>query len=275
MGRIVIIQHEARSRDVRPFALQLLVNRWLQAGHKILIASGTDRLPDADLAFLHVDLSVVPDAYVEALRRYPRVINHRASDIRKSRFSRIRVAPDDGWDGPVIVKTDLNCGGIPEMRAHLHDKIAGRRVGRPPRTSLEYPIYERMELVPAAVWSTPELIVERFLPEQDEGGYYLRTWIFLGGRGRCRRFRSAKRYIKGNDYISAQPAEVPDLLRAERQRLGFDYGKFDFVIRDGEPILLDVNKTPGMPPASRPDLRRPYAELAGAIGRTLPTPLIA
>ena len=37
---------------------------------------------------------------------------------------------------------------------------------------------------------------------------------------------------------------VPDSLRAERERLGFDFGKFDYVERDGEVFLLDANKTP-------------------------------
>jgi len=35
-------------------------------------------------------------------------------DIRKSAFSRNLVRPGDGWDGPVIVKSDLNCAGRPE-----------------------------------------------------------------------------------------------------------------------------------------------------------------
>jgi hypothetical protein len=39
-----------------------------------------------------------------------------------------------------------------------------------------------------------------------------------------------------------------------REALGFDYGKFDYVEHDGEPILLDANKTPtfrGDPEAQR------------------------
>lgn len=28
-------------------------------------------------------------------------------------------------------------------------------------------------------------------------------------------------------------------------RLGFDYGKFDFVMHEGRAVLLDANKTPG------------------------------
>jgi hypothetical protein len=38
--------------------------------------------------------------------------------------------------------------------------------------------------------------------------------------------------------------EVPVELRAIRKRLGMDFGKFDYVIFNGEPVLLDVNKTP-------------------------------
>jgi hypothetical protein len=40
--------------------------------------------------------------------------------------------------------------------------------------------------------------------------------------------------------------DVPESLRAERERLGFDFGKFDFVYHDGKAILLDANKTPVM-----------------------------
>jgi D-alanine-D-alanine ligase-like ATP-grasp enzyme len=39
-------------------------------------------------------------------------------------------------------------------------------------------------------------------------------------------------------------AEVPEPIVAARRRLGLDYAKLDFVIHDGEPVLLDVNRTP-------------------------------
>ena len=38
---------------------------------------------------------------------------------------------------------------------------------------------------------------------------------------------------------------MPDELRALRRQLGFDYGKFDFVMHEGRAVLLDANKTPG------------------------------
>ena len=54
---------------------------------------------------------------------------------------------------------------------------------------------------------------------------------------------------------------MPDERRAERERLGFDYGKFDFVVREGKAILLDANKTPGSPPPS-PEIDASNADLA-------------
>jgi hypothetical protein len=32
----------------------------------------------------------------------------------------------------------------------------------------------------------------------------------------------------------------------ERSRLGFDYGKFDYVMHEGRAVLLDANSTPGI-----------------------------
>jgi hypothetical protein len=40
---------------------------------------------------------------------------------------------------------------------------------------------------------------------------------------------------------------VPDELRQRRHELGFNYGKFDFVLHQGKANLLDANKTPGRP----------------------------
>jgi hypothetical protein len=57
---------------------------------------------------------------------------------------------------------------------------------------------------------------------------------------------------------------VPEALRAERARLGFDYGKFDFVVVDGEAVLLDANRTPSAPPPSAA-MDRSNAHLAGGL----------
>ena len=265
MRRILIIQHETEAASCKGFALQLLIDRWRADGDEVIVAAGTRDLPDADLAFLHVDLSVVPQEYAEAARRYPRSVNAAALDIRKRTVSRNILTRDDPWPGPVIVKTDLNCNGVPEFVAEI------RRLGRDPTPEegagkvFSYETARNPAAIPAAVWDAPQLVVERFLPERDKSGFYLRTWIFLGDRERCRRFRAAKPMIKGSDYLSVEPCPVPDFLRAERERLGFDYGKFDFVMQGDEPILLDANKTMGLPPANRPPLRAAYEELAAGL----------
>jgi hypothetical protein len=55
----------------------------------------------------------------------------------------------------------------------------------------------------------------------------------------------------------------PDVL-AWREELQIDYGKLDFVVHDGQVVLLDVNKTTGasrhMPDEALRQMRRHFAE---------------
>jgi hypothetical protein len=41
---------------------------------------------------------------------------------------------------------------------------------------------------------------------------------------------------------------VPQALREMRARLGFDYGKFDFVVNDGRATLFDATAPQSPPP---------------------------
>jgi hypothetical protein len=257
--------HELENLGTRGFAIQLLIDEWKKTGNHVVLGLGTDALPDADLAILHVNLSLVPEIYAEAARVYPVVVNLGALDIRKRSVSRNILTKEDDWGGPVIVKTDENCGGVPEWIAWRRRVDLGLPAGAEPKPLIKYRLYRHKDRVPDFVWTEPRRIVERFLPETDGDSFYLRTWIFFGDRERCRRFTSKKPLIKGSDYLAFQDAPVPEMLREERKRLGFDYGKFDFVIHAGQPVLLDVNKTPGIPPRSRPQLREAYAQLAGGI----------
>ncbi len=254
MAHIVIITHAHDEFRRERYLLRSLAGLWQRAGHRVTVGAGVDECPDGDLAVLHVDLSVVPDAYVEASRRYPVVVNGAVLDIRKTRVSRCLVRRDDGWTGPVIVKTDLNCGGVPELRLRRRNVDDGHATVAPVRpeayTTEPYPIFEAAGDVPAAVWDNPGLVVERFLPERDARGFGIRTWVFLGDRERCTRYVGSHPIVKAGNVVAREPAPVPDEIRRERQRLGFDYGKFDFVVCDGQPILFDANRTPSAPPAA-------------------------
>jgi hypothetical protein len=264
MSRFLIITHAYDDFFRMSYLLEIFAGQWAAAGHHVTVAQGLGDWPEADAAILHVDLSVVPTAYVEAARRYPVVVNGAATDIRKRQVSRHLVRPDDGWTGPVIVKTDLNCGGIPEQTKLARGGASDLSAGTIVSTTAPYPILPSAAEVPDAVWHHPGLVVERFLPEQDSRGFWARTWIFFGDRERCSRYLCDHPIVKGRAILAREPAEVPDLLRAERERLGFDYGKFDFVLHDGEPILFDANRTPGAPPAL-PELAASNLELARGI----------
>ena len=147
----------------------------------------------------------------------------------------------------MIVKTDLNSGGLPELHRHRLAARRGQDPGEPPVHIVgDYEVLPSLRAVPKKVWSNPGLVVEKFLPEEDERGYWLRTWVFFGESERCTRYLGGDRIVKGANVRDREEAPVPKELWAERERLGFDYGKFDFVQRDGQPILLDANRTPTM-----------------------------
>jgi hypothetical protein len=241
VARIVVVAHEHDLFGTRPFMVKGLFPHWAKAGHEVLVREGVSDLPDADAAFLHVDASVVPPEYLSALARYPVVINGRGTDIRKRIISRNLVHPGDDYRGPVIVKTDHNSGGIPEL---LHNREAhrlGQPAGEPPRYMTgKYPIFASLAHVPPALAKDPALVIEKLRPERDARGFYVRFWVFLGRTERCFRYLSPHAVVKAADVLERVPVPVPDAIRARREELGLDYAKIDFVIHDGEPVLLDV-----------------------------------
>lgn len=254
MAHIVIITHACDEFRRRKLLLGSLAAHWVDAGHAVSVVEGLGAWPDADAAVMHVDLSVTPAAYTEAARKYPIVINGAVTDIRKSRVSRNLLRRGDDWSGAVVVKTELNYRGIPERYA----MACFRRDGKSPDwapvplVSMDspYPILRSIDAVPDEVWNNPGLVIERFLPEPDARGFWMRAWVFCGERERCGRYLGTHPIVKAGDIIAREPAPVPDALRAERERLGFDYGKFDFAMHEGRAILFDANRTPSAPPPS-------------------------
>jgi len=259
MATIVILEHRLHKFLNGSYTLYPLAERWRSGGHRVHIHYGCENPPPGDLAILHLDLSVVPAEYRPLVAMYPRVVNAAVLDIRKSTFSQNMVDRDSDWKGPVIVKTDANSLGGPERRLNRLAR-SGRtlrlftrreKVGEEIPTGPSLPSYEVFASprdVPFEFWTTPGLVVEKFLPEQDERGFYLRVWTFLGDRERSSRCRATEPYIKSGNVIERESVPVPDEIRAWRERLGFDYGKFDYVLHQGRPVLLDVNRTPGPAP---------------------------
>lgn len=271
MATIVVLEHELQQHVDLPYMVRRFAEVWRESGHRVLLHRGLDSPPPADVAILHVDLTVVPEAYRELVARYERVVNGAVFDVSKSRFSQDLVYPDSDWAGPVIVKTEANYGGKPEQLWRSIAAQLGRTTDIAPGPLAEaYPVYDSMRQVPQIVWRTPGLIVERFLPERDERGYYVRIWSFFGDRELSTRWLAPDRIVKSANRIGRDSVDVPDEIRAWRQRLGFDFGKFDYVRHGDRWVLLDVNRTPSAPSLARGSAR--MATLAAGLGCFLREP---
>lgn len=254
MMSIAIIVHRNHDLDARYF-LGRIADCWRESGVDVQVLRGPDKQVAADLAILHVDLTKVPRDYLHFASQFRRVLNGSVTDISKRRVSNNLVRRGDGYDGPVIVKTDRNCGGGGER------DIAGpptvlRRIARGLRRRLpwtlrddlamgDYRVFPAVREVPALVWLNRHLVVERFLPEVRDGYYCLRTWLFLGDSETNSLSYSEQPVVKSNNIVHRELIpEVPRELREARRAMGFDFGKFDYSIVDGRAILYDANPTP-------------------------------
>lgn len=268
MPRIAVISHKYDKFARRSYLLSGILSEVEKEGVAFEVTRGHRHFVDADLAILHVDATVVDPEYTALARRYPRTLNLAIRNIGKSRIGGAALSRDESWSGPVIVKTELNARGAPEL---YHNQVAALR-GKPsphPEVSelRDYRLYDDAREVPKEVWQDPQLVVERFMPERDSRGFALRTWIFMGDRETCSRCVSAEPIVKGASVIARELVSVPDELRQIRKHLGFDYGKFDFVVHDGTPILFDANFTPTVPENLSEELSRSAKELAqGLLG---------
>ncbi|MEX0655915.1 MAG: hypothetical protein WD534_01350 [Phycisphaeraceae bacterium] len=283
MHRIVILAHRYDSFDRVRYFLHEIADVWRDEGLSVEVVFGPGPFVEADLAILHVDLTVVPADHLAYVRQYSRVLNGRVTDISKRRFSDQLVRPGDGYDGPVIVKTNRNCGGKSESRVARQATFAARwvdamraRLGwrwRSQLKGLNYPILPSPAHVPRGVWRNRHLVVERFLAERQGDAYCLRTWVFLGDVETNSISYGPEPIVKSNNVTRREPvAEVPDELRAMRRKLGFDFGKFDYAIVQGRVVLYDVNRTPTVGRSPREQYLPRIRELANGLKAYLPSP---
>jgi len=254
--KFVILLHE-RAGIIKPdFTLHLLIKEWRARGVEIIILHGTNRFVEADAVILHINLTVVPEAYLRFAKRYPVAINGKVTDISKRRVSANLIDPHDDYDGPVIVKTNLNHGGAPELNVATLSSPIGR-LKRLAKKSLplrwsgylapeHYRIHETKSDLADWIWKDPRLVVEKFLPELVDKYYCLRQWRFFGDQGSNDLALSKYPIVKHTEVIKYGPvADIPEELFTIRRQMNFDFGKFDYAIVDGKAILFDANHAPG------------------------------
>lgn len=254
-------------------------------GYKVTFQFGVDRIVPADLVFLHVDLSVVPDEYIEFAASYPASVNGRVRDIRKSTISSILVSPGDDWPGPVIAKSNLNFGGKPEYILtygdsarnnigsryfhYIRNWLGKRRDNARIRSWKDYRIYDSLNDVPIEIANDPDIIIERFLPDQRDGIYTAYAYQFLGSASICRRLTSPQPIVKGDTSANVDLDDPHPQAERWRKQFNLDYGKIDYVINNGLPVLLDVNKTTGNHPSFVRNLDSSVDEILGARARAI------
>lgn len=270
--KIAVIQHENDFEgESNTYFIEMIARCWREAGHQVIFVNGIQKKIRADLAILHVNLSVVPQEYVEYANQFPVVLNNEITDIRKRKISQQLISRNDDYNGPVIVKTDLNCGGIPEAKIYnrpipkwrspasywrqlvrktrnvfikikLLDNTADRIVQTEYRESFK--IFKDKNFVPNYIWRDEDWVTEKFLPEKEGSEYVTNNAYFLGN------IAIGFKNISGDPIVKdvegkGDIIKVPDVIRRYRDQIGLDYGKIDYVIRNGTPVILDITKTVG------------------------------
>jgi hypothetical protein len=264
--KTILLLKERKSSD---YLIDAVVPIWSRMGYKVVNHQGTRNLPQADIVFLHIDRTVVPSEYLESVKGFRVVVNRRIVDISRKRYSTALLHQDDSYKGPVIVKTNANYGRQPERRSEVRQQHAVsdffvRTLGRLQKKKLDYsdsgepweirtslnplryPIFETFDEIPTGVWRNPNLVVEKFLPEREGDLFFVRYWSFLGDKDFSGRLGSRNPIVKfGNIATPDKSVPIPDELRILRKKMGLDYGRIDFVVHEGIPYVLDVNKTLG------------------------------
>lgn len=244
---------------VGQYVISALAEVWRRDGHTVTYIFGVKNFIPADLLLVHVDLSVVPDEYLAFAEKYPIVLNGKIRDIRKSTFSPYILKQDDDYSGPVLIKSNLNFAGIPEVLRKnypLGNSQAGlycRSVHMLLKAAKykffgkhsDYLIVENLRKVPAEWFTRQDIVIQRFCPEHAKGLYHVRYYLFMGDRYVCERVSSRQPIVKDATSVRREPVDVHPEIEKMRSALHFDYGKFDYVIHESKPVLLDINKTVG------------------------------
>lgn len=223
---------------------------WQQQGFEVEVTQGISEEVTADIVISHIDLTLVPDEYTTFLKKYPVVINGVATDISKTRISQNLLSMRDTYEGPVIVKTAANYGGIPELIRQESLGQTAMGFERPWRKvewldPHHYPLFDSVRHVPHGVWKNKNLVVEKFLAERNEDGHYrLRSWFFLGDKELGKSEYSNNPIVKTGTFKKEIIANVPAELRTERIRLGIDFGRIDYAVINGKAVIYDINTTP-------------------------------
>ncbi|HLP85643.1 MAG TPA: hypothetical protein VK157_14935, partial [Phycisphaerales bacterium] len=252
---VVIHTHPATLISCTRYMVGELAPHWKSMGIAVVEVPAPVVVPSAAAALMHVDATRPLPAYTDLARKYDLALNAGVGSIEKRLISRQLVTRHDGYQGPVIVKTNLNYGGMVDYR-NARCTAPWRTLSLAIRERLPwylrasirdkaYRVFPHPRDVPRCVWYNPSLVVERLLPERDGDAFVIRSWYFFGDQGFVCVNRSSAAVAHATTILSRTvEAEPPPALYRLRDELRFQFGKFDYTIVDGQPCLLDANHTP-------------------------------
>ncbi len=266
MKKIVVLLHQHDTAFTSfGYLIKLMMKEWEHIGFAVETVRGIDSFVPADIVIPHIDLTVTPEPYRAFLDQYPLVVNRSVVDISKSKISANLVTAGDSYSGPVIIKTDRNHGGLSERclsggLSQIHSKawnFLGRITSKRRQKRAEdvswlrvqylapaaYPVFLSLQEVPADVFLNKNLVVEKFRPEIEQGYYCLRSNFVFGDFEVNTVLRSRQPVVKLANSVHVEGESTPPEVYAFRQRSGINYGKIDYVVRDGEAVVFDFNRT--------------------------------
>jgi len=255
----ILFRKVDENKDLSCYTIYHLAELWRKSGCNVIYVFGVDKHVPADLIIVHIDFSIVPKEYLDYAANYPIALNGQLGSICKSGFSKGLLESDSDWGGEVIVKSNFNYGGIQEQiysdilrkpHVDLYWRVISkvkRMMGREPifMDPYDYKIFDKINMVPKHWFHSSNAIVEKFTPEMEDNLYHIRMFQILGDRWTCERLASPHPIVKDANSVKLEVIEPEAKVFEWCKELKLDYGKLDYVMRDGKPILLDVNKTVG------------------------------
>ncbi len=246
MIQISILQHQTQ-RENNSLMMHYLASRWKEEGKKVVYYNGLDRPIEGDILIPQIDLTYTPREYIDAIESFEGVVlNKKINDISKKTISKQLLQANKDYRGEVIVKPNLNYGGLPEIRLkskpwrlyYVLKKVTG--LARP-----KYLVFSSIKEVPKQYKDSNDYVLEKYLPERRGDLYILRQSTFLGDRVRSIEISSEKPLLKRKESFRRKIVETPLEVMEYRRTMGFDHGKFDYCFYNGEFVLFDANKTIG------------------------------
>lgn len=269
--------------DKNLWSIRNLHKVWSAAGADVVQYSNLSRpVPEVDVWFCHLDSTMVPKDFAQFIDGQSNIVNGGLKDIRKTSFSSQLIdSADSSYEGSVIVKSDYNFGGIVDVRMvarqrgwvrFLPKKMRRKLLGLP--SDLEanptYTIYDSVKSVPPECFCNQHMVVEKFLPEREGENYALRMTFKLGQTVKSYRVISTEQVVKNRNVVSIEEIDTDPRVVQWANSHGVDFGKIDHALRDGEPAIFDVNRTPGISGASEENQQILANALAPGILEYLP-----